>query len=155
MSEGSDEILDYKLRQDSIDYEYELNNERLNALLLFNAILFAGLGISGRQDGSLGDAISMLILIVPLLGLFTAIISAIAIHAGIGQIIALKRERTQAACEMGRRVVGANVGTLPHILGLLPARIFPWLLAVVWFLLMCSSRSEYLDLLKQVRLSLS
>ncbi len=122
--------------QTAIDFEYQLNDQRLNGLLLFNAILFGVLGVSLPKDGTLIGVFLPLIMVVSTFGFITSAVSWRAINAGISQIEDLKIQRSlllsKLQLHMTMELFGAAVDSPRHKAGILPSKWFPALLTVFW-----------------------
>lgn len=131
--------------QEAIDFEYHLNDGRLNALLVFNAILFGVFGVVLSKDGMPIESFRWILVGIPILGASISMLSRRAIGAGISQIEKLKKRRSSVFEKLrplvGIELIGAAVGDPNHWAGLLPARWFPifvtasWMLALTWVLL--------------------
>ncbi len=132
-------VLERDWLQESIDYEYDLNDKRLNALLIFNAILFAVFGIVVEIGGEISNKVFFVLMGSAILGAIVSFLSIISTKSGINQIEKLKDRRTNLFAKlrpyMDVPVVGADCTDTNHKNGLIPVRFFPILLTVSWLIL--------------------
>lgn len=130
---------EYELIQASIDHEYDLNDRRMNILLIFHGILLAAVGIMLPDSGvPISNVAFLMALLCTLLGISSATISLFALKAGVAQIARLKRDRERLIDEAGVRfrseMPGAKLRSKAHRRALLPYFTYPALLFFVWFI---------------------
>ncbi|MEL6791986.1 MAG: hypothetical protein AAFP78_00925 [Pseudomonadota bacterium] len=117
--------------QRAIDFEYQLVEGRVRALIIFQGILFAALNLVGDEVMMGGNPFDYLTII----GAVTAFVGYLAIWAGIREITRHKRRRSHlAGCikETWPRYqeVGTKDGSFASDIGLF---IYPIVLAAILF----------------------
>jgi len=132
-------IMERNWIQESIDNEYELNAQRINGYLVFNAILFGALGVLVSTNIPIEIGIVLFLFGMCFLGAVVSYISMRSVNAGINQIEELKKRRElifqKINYHLKIEIIGADLSSINHNLGLMPIRWYPKLLVLAWFLI--------------------
>ena len=123
-----------------IESEYSEINNRFNWLLVSQGLFLAAFATlidfkAGNNDMT-NNIVSWLIILLPILGIWTAAVTSIAIFTGIKVIEELKPIRTSLEEEVSEaykhKPIGTKKDSKPHSRGLLPVKHVPLLLLFVW-----------------------
>jgi len=119
--------------------EYELIGHRVSWLLVSNSFLF-GAFVVGLNNASLNGGIQklihILILAIPVIGLASSVLVALAVRAAHEVVSEFKVVRDRVEEEAHRAFsyerLGVHIKSWPHIVGNWPPMLLPPLFAVVW-----------------------
>jgi len=135
------------IRLDSqLKIEYELVGQRVSWLLVSNSFLFGAFvvslnNMSANANNMCSDArihrlIHILFLAIPIIGLVSSVLVALAVRAAHEVIFELKVVRDRVEEEASRALayerLGVHIKSWPHIVGNWPPVLLPPLFAVVW-----------------------
>lgn len=144
-------ILFERLRRadSAVESEYEENDRRLSWTLIFHAFLFQAYATclqildSNSADGIVKhDFVWIILFIICIVGITTAVITVISTHAAIRAICAEKivRQAVEEEAKMYKvESHGFHIDTDLHKSGLLPTRLFPWILLAAWVIIILIS----------------
>jgi hypothetical protein len=119
--------------------EYELIGHRVSWLLVSNSFLFGAfvVGINNLSEkDDIQKLIHILIYAIPIIGLASSVLVALAVRAAHEVISELKvvrdRVEEEAHHAFSYERLGVHIKSWPHIVGNWPPTVLPPLFAVVW-----------------------
>lgn len=123
-----------------IKMEFDLIGHRMNWLMTSQAFLFGAFGVAVTSTSSRNHLLTeWLLFLIPIVGGLTALVVGVAISAAHRVVKRLKpdRQKLEATAHLlGYEQLGVGVESLDHVAGNLPAHFLPWLLLIVWILLL-------------------
>nr|WP_315246665.1 hypothetical protein [uncultured Albidiferax sp.] len=123
-----------------IKMEFDLIGYRMTWLMTSQAFLFTAFTVcvTANEPRMVSAAVAIQY-IVPIVGMLSAFLVALAIGAAHDVVASLKpaREKLETIAERkGYEVLGVDTQSRDHWIGNLPSRILPWVLAGLWLVLL-------------------